>query len=474
LHSSRRLHRDIKPSNVGVDGDGRIRLLDYGIVKELNAPAITVSDAKFVGTYRYAAPECLENQPSTFVSDLYSFGATLYFVLHGYEIFRHAKTMPDLLAAKKNSVIGFDENLASRGPVNSALVELARRLLAADPPQRPPSAMACWDMLAKSIPTNVPFRVYFACALTRNDDASRKQANDAGLRIRRAGAQHQFSLYMPGEHTHPAGSPELTAIEVHWIDRERVASSDLIVIFCDHPSFGVGQEAEIAANAGVPILLFYGKGTQVSRMLRGVPASIIGQIEYSDLDDLEAKAERFFQQKKTQLAFSRQNRDRQYQVRVGRRVRLCRESAGLSLEQLADQADVAKEQVEALETRPEQQSNFSLVNLRRIARVLDVSPAELMKDQSGKDQDFAEVYRASLENLRTFAVEHQLAYAVYADLKKRGTALLRTEFDRAAARKRKGQDNVLGVENWRRLHVDSLDRKRSEATTQTSSPMLFS
>jgi transcriptional regulator with XRE-family HTH domain len=246
------------------------------------------------------------------------------------------------------------------------------------------------------------------------------------------------------------------------------------VIFCDHPSFGVGQEAEIAANAGVPILLFYGKGTQVSRMLRGVPASIIGQIEYSDLDDLEAKAERFFQQKKTQLAFSRQNRDRQYQVRVGRRVRLCRESAGLSLEQLADQADVAKEQVEALETRPEQQSNFSLVNLRRIARVLDVSPAELMKDQSGKDQDFAEVYRASLENLRTFAVEHQLAYAVYADLKKRGTALLRTEFDRAAARKRKGQDNVLGVENWRRLHVDSLDRKRSEATTQTSSPMLFS
>lgn len=460
LHSSRRLHRDVKPKNINIDGKGVVRLLDYGIIRSLREPSFTPSGGRFVGTYRYAAPEYIFQNKIDFTADLYSLGAVIYFLLHGKEIYPGIKQTAALLKAKETQAPTFERHLENNGPVWKALLDLAEKLLSPDPTKRPPSAMACQDLLAKAVPSSLPHRGYFACALTRADEdekqyLKRVEKMETVARIIKSNAQtSNCAIYFPGEHTHPQGAPDLKAHEVYWIDRERVASADLLVIFADAPSIGVGQEAEIAANAGVPIAIFHSAGVNVSRMLRGIAGRIIAQVSFDDEADLESKAANFFKENKNRLHLSRINREREYHLRVGNRVREIREALHLSVEDLAQKAEVGDELIRSLESRPEQLTNISLVNLRRIARALNVSPAELVRDQSTKDQEFEDLRNSSIRNLQDYALSRNLSYAEYAKLKFDGLQALREQTLSLAA---KGTPKPLRGEDWKRLHHGLID-----------------
>lgn len=468
LHSSRRLHRDVKPTNIHIDTKGRMRLMDYGIIRSLREPAVTPSDARFVGTYRYSAPEYIFENSYTYSADLYSFGAVLYFLLHGREIFGGVNRTVDIINAKKSHKINFDPRIQERGSVWAALYDLSQQLLEQQPSRRPSSAMACLDILAKAVSVGIPFRVYFACALTRGDPSRRQHTEKIGKIVRGCGEQKGYSVYLPGEHTHPLGAPDLSAPEVYWIDRERVAGSDLLLILADDPSFGVGQEAEIASNAGVPIAIFHSKGVDVSRMLRGIAGRIIAQIEFVDDLDLESKVTQFFSDNKGRLQLSRRSREREYHQRVGNRLREIRTAENLTTDDLAHKAEVSRELVESLETRPEQLSNISIVNLRRIARSLNVPPAEFLKEQSGKDQQFEDLYRSSLATLRSFARNYQLSYEAYAKLKVLGRDALHAEIEASAARGiARSSPQGLQADNWRKLYNDPLDRKLEDKSAST-------
>jgi eukaryotic-like serine/threonine-protein kinase len=79
------LHRDIKPSNCFIDSDGTIKIGDFGLSISTLAHGIPLSEStdKFCGTPAYSSPEQLRGENLDVRSDIYSVGATLYYLLTG-------------------------------------------------------------------------------------------------------------------------------------------------------------------------------------------------------------------------------------------------------------------------------------------------------------------------------------------------------------------------------------------------------
>jgi transcriptional regulator with XRE-family HTH domain len=77
-----------------------------------------------------------------------------------------------------------------------------------------------------------------------------------------------FELYWPGDHTHPVKNPDISPNQVYLIDRSRASTYDFIVMLCVSPSFGVGQENEIATQAGLSAVRLIPRG--ISRMMKGL------------------------------------------------------------------------------------------------------------------------------------------------------------------------------------------------------------
>lgn len=82
LHAAGKVHRDIKPSNMRITPEGRVVLLDFGLVTEAFGDR-TRTDASVVGTTYYMAPEQGFSQPVGAPADWYSVGVVLYEALTG-------------------------------------------------------------------------------------------------------------------------------------------------------------------------------------------------------------------------------------------------------------------------------------------------------------------------------------------------------------------------------------------------------
>jgi len=85
LHSNGIIHRDIKPSNIGFDLKGNVKLLDFGLAREL--PFFVRSKKKEfrmsarVGTQGYMSPEVTFGEPYCEKADVYSFGLVFWEML---------------------------------------------------------------------------------------------------------------------------------------------------------------------------------------------------------------------------------------------------------------------------------------------------------------------------------------------------------------------------------------------------------
>ncbi len=152
-HEAGVIHRDVKPGNIFIGRSGEFRdcvkLLDFGIAKLTDGAEgdTTATQTNFVGgTPTYMAPEVCAGRPADARSDLYSLGATLYFMLAGRPPHIGA-SIGELLIAHMT----FEPEFPSkhRGtPITTQLEAIVMRCLKKSPDERFASARELHDALS--------------------------------------------------------------------------------------------------------------------------------------------------------------------------------------------------------------------------------------------------------------------------------------------------------------------------------------
>jgi Tol biopolymer transport system component len=150
-HSRGIVHRDLKPENIFCTRDGRVKILDFGLAKQIppqaataggTMAAVTISDVHtqpgtVMGTVGYMSPEQVRGAETDHRSDIFSLGAILYEMLSGRRAFKRDTSAETMTAILKED----PPDLAATNPTISPGIErIVHRCMEKEPIRRFQSA----------------------------------------------------------------------------------------------------------------------------------------------------------------------------------------------------------------------------------------------------------------------------------------------------------------------------------------------
>jgi len=141
LHKHKVVHRDLKPGNILIvkDGSKIIPLItDFGLSKAAGVVDGSVFSNSFgAGTPRYSSPEQLQGNPLRFNTDLWSYGAILFEIFTGGQLFTAGSGVANTAQADMeiyNKIV--NGNVQSLGKMPEKWRKVAERCLVVDPTKR--------------------------------------------------------------------------------------------------------------------------------------------------------------------------------------------------------------------------------------------------------------------------------------------------------------------------------------------------
>jgi serine/threonine-protein kinase len=131
-HGRNMVHRDIKPQNILIDAEGRAKLTDFGISRQLEQDGMTAT-GRVLGTTDYVAPEQAMGRKVDPRTDVYSLGVVLYEMLVGQVPFAADSQVG---VAMKHVNEELPDVQRRRPEVSAAVALVVERATAKDPAQR--------------------------------------------------------------------------------------------------------------------------------------------------------------------------------------------------------------------------------------------------------------------------------------------------------------------------------------------------
>src|SRR5262249_55190171 len=146
-HEKGIIHRDLKPDNIKITPEGKVKVLDFGLAKAMeaepisggdpqaNSPTLTLDSTRagqIMGTAAYMSPEQARGKAVDKRADIWAFGVVLYEMLTGKSLFE-GEPVSDTLAAVLRADIDLKHLPADTPP---KLRRLLQRCLERDPKRR--------------------------------------------------------------------------------------------------------------------------------------------------------------------------------------------------------------------------------------------------------------------------------------------------------------------------------------------------